>query len=873
MQSPSGYKKIISCIIVIASVSLIFLMTRPAEALRLKTDWAQRVDLSQEIVKGEVIDTKSYWNVERTLIFTDVTIRVDESLKGNRVTEMKITIPGGTVGGDTHWVSDTPQFSVGDYGVILLESSGHVTGGPDGIYFLQKPAAGENRLLSSEEDPFLSWVKGYVRGETRASFELSGTEPDTVRPLSIEVTAISGVSPSTTPAGTGTVLTVNGSGFGASRGSGSFPTIAFRYKDDDYMYNNSKIVSWSDSQIQVELFTGVVSSYDHSPGSWNNTVAFIDGTGNFGSSYPLTVTFGYGRAKWMSLPVSYYTNTAGGPDGSLSAIQAAASTWSGAGALFAFNFAGSTTRGWAQDGYNVISFANLGSDSIIAWAITYYSAGTVIESDIQFNTLFPFSTAPTPPINEMDLQTIAVHELGHWLRLLDLYGANDTTKVMYGFCSYGQKKRSLTSGDQSGVQWIYGGESISMPTAPSGSTIGMVGTSYTYSTGGAFSSAGDSIQYLFDWGDGTNSGWLPVGTTSVSHSWNAPGTYGVKSQARCATHTFVLSSWSSTLSVGMDSISIPTAPAGPGTGATLDTYTFSTGGATSGLGHSIQYLFNWGDGTDSGWLPVGTSSAKKAWVSPGAYQVTAQARCSSHSSVMSAVSSPLSINLVSAAIALQSPTDGDTFNSSTLINGYQPTFSWTPTGIYTGFKILFSTSPTDFTTTGIKVAAGSVRSTSNSWKPSSWNWKTIMKSSNNGGSIRPIYWKVVGTKADRTTVESAVRSLRIASPQAVTINAPLNGAILDPAILPTFDFDMNGNTKFTLQISSLGDFSVSTKVKAFNFTVSNPNLVLSLQKTLSSFQWNGVKTLIGTGTGYFRIKAWDGLSRPTISEVRTFSIQ
>jgi hypothetical protein len=148
-----------------------------------------------------------------------------------------------------------------------------------------------------------------------------------------------------------------------------------------------------------------------------------------------------------------------------------------------------------------------------------------------------------------------------------------------------------------------------------------------------------------------------------------------------------------------------------------------------------------------------------------------------------------------------------------------------------------------------------------------------MKSSNSNGSIRPIYWKVVGTKADRTTVESEVRSFSIGTPQTVDINAPLNNAILDSAIPPTFDFTTTCNTKFKVEISSVSDFSVSTKVKGFNFTVSNPNLVVSLQKTLSSFQWDGVKKLVGPGTGYFRIKAWDGLSRLTVSEVRPFTIQ
>jgi len=35
----------------------------------------------------------------------------------------------------------------------------------------------------------------------------------------------------------------------------------------------------------------------------------------------------------------------------------------------------------------------------------------------------------------------------------------------------------------------------------------------------------------------------------------------------------------------------------------------------------------------------------------------------------------------------------------------------------------------------------------------------------------------------------------------------------------------------------------------------------------------GVKKLVGAGTGYFRIKAWDGLSRESVSEVKGFTVQ
>jgi len=55
----------------------------------------------------------------------------------------------------------------------------------------------------------------------------------------------------------------------------------------------------------------------------------------------------------------------------------------------------------------------------------------------------------------MDVQTIALHELGHWLDLRDLYGDADDVKAMYGFCSEGVVRRSPTAGDVAGITWIY----------------------------------------------------------------------------------------------------------------------------------------------------------------------------------------------------------------------------------------------------------------------------------------------------------------------------------------------------------------------------------------------------------------------------------
>jgi hypothetical protein len=67
--------------------------------------------------------------------------------------------------------------------------------------------------------------------------------------------------------------------------------------------------------------------------------------------------------------------------------------------------------------------------------------------------------------------------------------------------------------------------------------------------GGASSNVGHSVQYLIDWGDGTDSGWLPVGTTSAPKSWSTSNTYSIRAKARCATDPEVESEWTEPVNV------------------------------------------------------------------------------------------------------------------------------------------------------------------------------------------------------------------------------------------------------------------------------------------------------------------------------------
>ena len=89
-------------------------------------------------------------------------------------------------------------------------------------------------------------------------------------------------------------------------------------------------------------------------------------------------------------------------------------------------------------------------------------------------------------------------------------------------------------------------ETVSAPSQPTGAISGLKSTGYPFTTGGSTSSLGHALQYKFDWDDGSDSGWLAVGTTTTSHSWAANGTYDVRAMARCVTHTTIESLWSTT---------------------------------------------------------------------------------------------------------------------------------------------------------------------------------------------------------------------------------------------------------------------------------------------------------------------------------------
>lgn len=506
----------------------------PCQLLPLSA--AERVQAARLVVEAEVLDARGEWDAAHQHIFTRQRLRVFRVLKGTLAdtAALALLVEGGQVGLARQELTNTLRpLPAGQQGIFFLVPAPWAGVAPAyAAYASSQGAITYDLALGTAAEParaYASWAEA-----AQQTMELSGQAPQVLRANNrllaaqqlaasravaratqrTQAPVISSFSPAQTTAGTGAVLTLRGSGFGSSRGTGGVllanaddgGATTTRVLDRDYL-------SWSDTQIQVRVPS--LATDGHPAGTGLVRVTTSDGSSVTTASaliirYALTnidnttgtlvdrpnhvATNGAGGITYRFGP-NFRANTAAG-----AAWQRALAQWRcGTGVNWELG-ADATANTIASDNANVIAFDEGSLPArVLARTTSYYQGcytpqGEVVfyvsEIDQQFTTSLPFQFGPgRAGGGQYDFESVAVHELGHAQQLahLILPGA-----IMHYGLSAGSNLRTLDpASDVAGGRLVLrtrsyrnrgcGGQAM-LPAPLTGLTAASSGASVSFST-------------------------------------------------------------------------------------------------------------------------------------------------------------------------------------------------------------------------------------------------------------------------------------------------------------------------------------------------------------------------------------------------------
>ena len=435
----------------------------PLPCLLLPLPAPERVVAASLIVEAEVLDARGEWDASHHHIFTRQRLRVFRVLKGALPDTAAVTllVEGGQVGLARQELTNTLRpLPVGQQGLFFLVAAPWAGVAPayaafassQGVitYDLARGTAAEPaRTYPSwaEASQQTTQLSGQPSQVLRANLRLQAARLNLAAGTSLKTSApaIASFSPTQTTAGTGAVLTIVGSGFGASRGNGG---VDFRNADDGGATTTRALardyLSWSDTQIQVRVPS--LASDGHPAGTGPVGVTSGDGT-SATSAAALTIIYALSNidntaGTFADRPNHVATNSTGGltfrfgPNFSSNSAASAAwqrglAQWRCATGINWEVGATAASNAIASDNSNVVAFDDGSLPArVLGRTTSYYlgcytaQGGTVFyvnEIDQQFATSLPFQFGPgLAGAGQYDFESVAVHELGHAQQLTHL---------------------------------------------------------------------------------------------------------------------------------------------------------------------------------------------------------------------------------------------------------------------------------------------------------------------------------------------------------------------------------------------------------------------------------------------------------------------
>lgn len=459
----------------------------------------QKVTEASLIVEGEVTAQQSYWNEAHTRIYTSNIVKVYKVFKGAMMgTEIELITEGGTVGLDMHVFTNTLKLHLGQSGVFFgrphtVAASGKTVNSGLSLmpYGSQQGYIAYDYPANIASTPFVQYaeiadVATAITGITRQNITAIQPNPHTVGTTGSKTTVaptITSFSPTTIAAGTGAILTINGTDFGATQGTGY---VEFLNSDDGgagYMRPlASEYVSWNNTQIQVKVPSTGLAGFDGTAGTGNIRVTNSD-PATVTSAATLTVSYAYTNLATippLSTTIFAYqpdhvnTNGTGGysfqrhttfaaNSAASASLARALSTWiCGTNINWIFG-ANTMVNAPLNDNINVVRFddaINTLDPGVLGRCFTRYSGcfigGNLVfsvdEMDLEFDdaTNWNFSTS-APTATQVDFETVAAHEAGHGHQLGHVIAPG---AIMHFAIAAGTSNRTLSANDVAGGNFV-----------------------------------------------------------------------------------------------------------------------------------------------------------------------------------------------------------------------------------------------------------------------------------------------------------------------------------------------------------------------------------------------------------------------------------
>lgn len=461
-------------LLLICSFTLASILNASAQCLMYPVLLSQRVPQANTIIEGKVINQQSFWNSNHDKIYTSNLIEVYKTFKNSSSAYIEVITEGGIVGMDKHVFEPTLELEVGDIGVFTLNQNNQPAQFGKQVYDAYASAQGFIKYdvtSNIASEPFNHYqnasatLYNTIAQYTGANYTIiKSINPFQQVSSQINstqaVAAITGFSPTTITAGTFSVLTINGSGFG----SVSTPSlIGFKNADDGGATTISPIaddiISWSANQIQVRVPTDAGTGVIRVNGSNSTGVLTIPyshlNVTNANIVYNTKHINQTGGGYIWTYNVGFNTNTA-----AKAAFQRSLQSWRCATFInWPTASTTSTITASANDNINIVTFNSSLGSGILGQCGSYFqgcSIGGVIqfyvtELDIQFaNTpgggTWQYGPA-APSGSQYDFESVTVHELGHGHQLGHVI---KTADLMHYAIGNGQSKRTLNTDDLNG---------------------------------------------------------------------------------------------------------------------------------------------------------------------------------------------------------------------------------------------------------------------------------------------------------------------------------------------------------------------------------------------------------------------------------------